>query len=121
SEAEQAEREPAAFLARHDPPLIIDEVQYAPGLFRHLKTRIDERRQGFGQFILTGSQPFSLMQGVSESLAGRLGILELEGLSFGEARAAIPDLSPLDFVHRGAFPELWKARDLDVQAYYHAY
>src|SRR6185295_1508550 len=76
---------------------------------------------GFGQFILTGSQPFSLMQGVSESLAGRLGILELEGLSFGEARAAIPDLSPLDFAHRGAFPELWKARDLDVQGYYHAY
>jgi hypothetical protein len=121
SEAEQAEREPAAFLERHGTPLIIDEVQYAPGIFRHLKSRIDRRRPASGEFILTGSQAFALMQGVSESLAGRVGLLELEGLSHSEARAAIPELEPVDFALRGAFPELWSNRELDAKAYYHAY
>ncbi len=56
SEAEQAERDPASFLARHQSPLIVDEVQYAPGLFRHLKAVTDKRRGANGQYILTGSQ-----------------------------------------------------------------
>jgi uncharacterized protein len=120
SEAEQAEREPAAFLERHGTPLVIDEVQYAPSIFRHLKSRIDRRRES-GEFILTGSQAFALMQGVSDSLAGRVGLLELEGLSHSEARAAIPDLDPVDFALRGAFPELWSNRELDAKSYYHAY
>lgn len=120
SEAEQAEREPAAFLERHGTPLVIDEVQHAPSIFRHLKSRIDGRRES-GEFILTGSQAFALMQGVSDSLAGRVGLLELEGLSHSEARAAIPDLDPVDFALRGAFPELWSNRELDAKSYYHAY
>ena len=45
SEAEQAEREPGAFLARHPPPVVVDEVQYAPGLFRHLKAAVDRERE----------------------------------------------------------------------------
>jgi uncharacterized protein len=120
SEAEQAEREPAAFLERHGTPLIIDEVQYAPSIFRHLKSRIDRRRAS-GEFILTGSQAFALMQGVSDSLAGRVGLLELEGLSHSEVRAALRELDPVDFALRGAFPELWSNRELDAKAYYHAY
>jgi uncharacterized protein len=121
SEAEQAEREPAAFLERHGTPLIIDEVQYAPGIFRHLKSRIDRRRSENAEFILTGSQAFALMPGVSDSLAGRVGLLELEGLSHSEAAAAIPDLDPVEFALRGAFPELWSNRELDAKSYYHAY
>jgi hypothetical protein len=121
SEAEQAEREPAGFLERHGTPLVIDEVQYAPGIFRHLKSRIDRRRAVSGEFILTGSQAFALMHGVSDSLAGRVGLLELEGLSHSEARAAIPELDPVDFALRGAFPELWANRDLDATPWYHAY
>jgi predicted AAA+ superfamily ATPase len=93
SEAAQAESDPEAFLARHPPPLIVDEVQYAPGLFRHLKVAVDRQRQRNGQFILTGSQPFALMQGVAESLAGRAAVLQLEGLSTREIEQALPDLS----------------------------
>lgn len=81
SEAEQAERDPEAFLGRHGAPLVVDEVQYAPQLFRHLKRAVDARRDQPGQFILTGSQKFTLMQAVSESLAGRADVIHLEGLS----------------------------------------
>ena len=80
TEAEQAEKEPERFLQRHPPPVIIDEVQYAPGLFRHLKVAVDAHRTRNGQFLLTGSQKFTLMKNVSESLAGRADIVELETL-----------------------------------------
>jgi hypothetical protein len=66
--------------------LIIDKIQYAPSLFRELKIRIDEDRNRFGRWILTVSQTFSLMENVSESLAGRIGILHLETLSAEELR-----------------------------------
>jgi predicted AAA+ superfamily ATPase len=61
TEAEQAEKEPQSFLRRHPPPVIIDEVQYAPGLFRYLKGAVDASRARNGQFLLTGSQKFTLM------------------------------------------------------------
>ena len=61
TEAEQAEKEPERFLQRNLPPVIIDEVQYAPGLFRHLKVAVDAHRTENGQFLLTGSQKFTLM------------------------------------------------------------
>jgi predicted AAA+ superfamily ATPase len=86
TEAEQAEKEPQRFLQRNPPPVIIDEVQYAPGLFRHLKVAVDAQRRRNGQFLLTGSQKFTLMRNVSESLAGRADIVELETLSFAEIR-----------------------------------
>jgi len=70
SEAAQAEGDPEAFLARHPEPLIIDEVQHAPALFRHLKLRVDQVRERCGRFLLTGSQPFVLMRDVADSLAG---------------------------------------------------
>ena len=62
TEAEQAEKEPDNFLRRHPAPAIIDEVQYAPGLFRHLKVAVDASRASNGQFLLTGSQKFTLMK-----------------------------------------------------------
>ena len=84
SEAEQAEKEPRSFLLRHEGSLLIDEVQYAPSLFRYLKAEVDAKRERQGRFLLTGSQKFVLMKGVSESLAGRAEILDLETLSFAE-------------------------------------
>jgi predicted AAA+ superfamily ATPase len=90
SEAEQAERDPGAFLSRHPPPLVVDEIQYAPRLFRRLKIEVDRHRDTTGQFILTGSQHFTLMRAASESLAGRAEIMELEGLSWREIRAGRP-------------------------------
>ena len=84
AEAQLAEEDPQSFLSRHPAPLLVDEVQYAPKLFRYLKVEIDRHREMNGRFILIGSQKFGLMQGVSESLAGRCGVLELEGLTIEE-------------------------------------
>src|SRR5262249_28369699 len=101
TEAEQAEKEPQSFLSRHSAPVIMDEVQYAPGLFRHLKVAVDAARGRHGQFLLTGSQKFTLMKSVSESLAGRVDIVELETLSLAEIRAARPETAPESAIVRG--------------------
>jgi predicted AAA+ superfamily ATPase len=121
TEAEQAEKEPRAFLQRHPPPVIIDEVQYAPGLFRHLKAEVDSKRAANGQFLLTGSQKFALMKNVSESLAGRADIMELETLSFAEIRAALPETDLETAIVRGGFPELYANPDIDPVAFYNSY
>src|SRR5437867_6627828 len=106
TEAEQAEKEPKTFLDRHPAPAIIDEVQYAPALFRHLKTAIDAHRNKNGQFLLTGSQKFTLMKGVSESLAGRADIVELETLSLGETHRANAKTGLDTAILRGRSPGL---------------
>jgi len=121
TEAEQAEKEPQSFLRRYPPPVIIDEVQYAPGLFRHLKRAVDASRSRNGQFLLTGSQKFVLMKSVSESLAGRADIVELETLSLAEIRSALPETTPEDAIVRGGFPELQANREIDAVAFYHSY
>lgn len=104
TEAEQAEKEPESFLREHPGPVIIDEVQYAPGLFRYLKVTVDASRNRHGQFLLTGSQKFTLMKSVSESLAGRADIVELETLSFAEIHGALPTTTPENAIVRGDFP-----------------
>lgn len=121
SEAEQAERDPRTFLARHPPPLVVDEVQYAPGLFRHLKTVVEAERHRNGVFILTGSQRFPLMRAVSDSLAGRADVLELDTLSWSEVRVARPHLTVEEFLVRGGFPELHEKPDLDAAGFYRSY
>jgi hypothetical protein len=121
SEAEQAEKEPSAFLSRHGRPLIVDEVQYAPRLFRHLKVHIDADRGRSGQFVLTGSQKLALMRDVSESLAGRVAVLELEGLTLSELRGAATGTDPLVVATRGTLPELWARPDLDPDLFYRSY
>ncbi len=125
SVAEQAERNPAQFLAENLAPLIVDEVQYAPGLFRHVKAAIDRDRHSMGRFILTGSQHFTLMKGVSESLAGRCGIVDLENLSHEEISAVIGSQDTrkklLSLMVRGQFPELWRVRTLPRWEFYSAY
>lgn len=121
SEAAQAEGDPIAFLQRHGNSLIVDEVQYAPALFRHLKRFVDEDRDQMGRFILTGSQPFQLMQGVSESLAGRADILQLDGLSYREIHADKHPLTVEAFVLRGGFPELHERPELSSSSFYRSY
>lgn len=121
SEAEQAERDPGGFLQRHPPPLVVDEVQYAPGLFRHLKAVVDRQRSRAGLFLLTGSQPLTLMKSVAESLAGRAAVVELEPLSFAEAKAARPALSVEEFLVRSGFPELYENLAIDAQGYLQSY
>ena len=121
TQAEQAEKEPAAFLARVAAPAIIDEVQYAPALFRHLKAVVDERRGAFGQYLLTGSQRFTLMESVAESLAGRVDVIELEGLSLAEIVAAHPVDNIPAVILRGGYPELHANPDIDTSAFYNSY
>jgi len=121
AEAEQAEKDPGTFLQRHPPPLLIDEVQYAPGLFRHLKVAVDAHRARNGQFLLTGSQKFTRMKNVSESLAGRADIVQLETLSFAEIQADLPQIEIETAVVRGGFPELYANRDIDSAAFYNSY
>ncbi|MFN4895895.1 MAG: ATP-binding protein [Pseudomonadota bacterium] len=118
--AEQAENEPQVFLEAHSSPLIIDEVQYAPKLFRHLKSKIDQDRHSMGQFILTGSQKFTLMKEVSDSLAGRAAILNLENLSARELKLTPAD-SWTTVLSRGLYPELWRQPGLERNAFYSSY
>jgi hypothetical protein len=103
--AETAEATPEEFLDGLRDGTILDEVQYAPELFRHIKRWIDQDRRP-GRLYLTGSQKFSLMQGVSESLAGRVGLLELGGFTREELENAGKGTDLLDLVWRGGFPAL---------------
>ncbi|MFC1573014.1 ATP-binding protein [Candidatus Eisenbacteria bacterium] len=88
-----AREDPALFLQRFPPPALIDEIQYAPELLPLIKMEVDARRQP-GDFWLTGSQQFQMMQGITESLAGRVAIVNLLGFSLREATRRAADLSP---------------------------
>lgn len=113
-----AREDPALFLQRFAPPVLIDEIQYAPELLPHIKMAVDRVRRP-GMFWLTGSQPFHLMKGVSESLAGRVAVVQMLGFSRREALArggeAMPPFLPvpevLESLHTSAEP-------LDVAALY---
>jgi predicted AAA+ superfamily ATPase len=118
--AEQAENSPSRFLGDYSEPLVIDEVQYAPTLFRHLKVKIDEDKRP-GRYVLTGSQNFPLMQGISESLAGRCGVLQMLNLSFGELKTSAPDVSERAYLYKGGWPELHARPDIDPHFWYAAY
>ena len=127
----------ALFFIENDLPLAIDEIQYAPELFMRIKHVIDQSSKK-GVIALTGSQSYQLMQGVSESLAGRVGILEMSSLSLREILGHlkyspyIPHLvqnknngAPQDFdlwthIQRGSMPELIDP-SIDPYAYYSSY
>lgn len=109
SQAEMAETRPAEFLQRFPPPVIIDEVQYAPALFRHIKAYVDAHRNTNGLFLLTGSQNYALMQEISDSLAGRAAVIPFLGLSGAEwlASPAAAGSTWGRFWLRGGYPGLW--------------
>lgn len=137
-----AQKDPALFLQRFKAPLLIDEIQYAPQLFPYIKAIVDEQKQS-GMYWLTGSQQFHLMKNVSESLAGRVGILHLEGFSQSE-RDGQPERSPFlptqeaiearsahapktdieaifHQIWKGAYPKMHEADDDMWQLFYDAY
>lgn len=91
NERQLAKTDPELFLQLHKPPVLIDEVQYAPELFTYIKIHADKTHEA-GAFWLTGSQVFKLMQGVQESLAGRVAVLSLTSLS--QAELAGGEMSP---------------------------
>ena len=80
-----AQNDPKLFLMNYPGKIIIDEVQYAPNLFPYIKMDVDSNAIK-GKYWLTGSQRFSLMENVTESLAGRVAILELSSLSYAEKK-----------------------------------
>lgn len=118
--ADSAQNSAEEFLGDLQEPVILDEIQYAPGLFRALKTMIDRRRRP-GRFLLTGSQNFLLMQGVSESLAGRCGILNLHTLSWDEYSDAFGRRDVRQFIFAGGFPELHAGAKIERDFWYPAY
>ncbi|MBN2359748.1 MAG: ATP-binding protein [Deltaproteobacteria bacterium] len=135
-----ARNDPGLFLQHHPPPLTIDEIQYAPQLLPYLKVRVD-RSGRMGEYWLTGSQHFHLMRDVSESLAGRVGVLRLLGLSqaeedsvpaaarpwspalarSGQARAAATVRQIFSRIVRGSFPRLVHRNAPPLDAFYGSY
>lgn len=118
-----AQSDPRGFLNLYPAPIILDEIQYAPGLLPYIKEKIDAERNRTGQYILTGSQNLLLMSQVSESLAGRAAVLKLMPLSRreaggvpekslpweGPALPGMPAQTPDELwesILRGAYPEL---------------
>lgn len=136
---EQANDNPNLFMMLNPPPVIYDEVQRTPGLFRFIKINCDATNEK-GLFCLSGSQPLELMEKASESLSGRVSILELSGLSLREIQASeftLPFLPTLDYIqkrnqtaqmpeniweiiHRGSYPEL-QDKDIQWSAFYSSY
>jgi hypothetical protein len=137
-----ARNDPALFVQRFRPPVLIDEIQYAPALLPHIKMIVDEERKP-GLFWLTRSQHFHLMKGISESLAGRVGIVRLLGLSRRELlRApATPPFVPspaairkrlgsggklglgalFDLIWRGSLPAIATDKRTDWSLFYGSY
>ncbi|MFH1227257.1 MAG: ATP-binding protein [Planctomycetota bacterium] len=119
-----ASQDPAFFLENYPPPLIIDEVQYAPGIFPYLKELIDKKRNARGQFLLTGSQSFPLMARVTESLAGRMAVFNLLGLSLAEQFTDGPRMPLASLKKRvlnGSFPEIATKSGLNSQWWFAGY
>ena len=135
----EAKTEPGLFMQHNTPPVILDEVQYATDLFPYIKMICDENKKK-GLFLLTGSQPFRLMRHVSESLAGRVAILELLPLSLREILGVgfnkhfVPTNEYLKergkklkhceniwkIIHRGSYPEIQDSK-IDWQTFYASY
>jgi predicted AAA+ superfamily ATPase len=102
--------DPRGFLSGNPDGIILDEVQRAPDLFSYIQTRVDEIDKE-GLYILTGSFNFSLMEGISQSLAGRVGLLNLLPFSFAELDHAnrLPDLLE-DLLFTGSYPRIYDKR-----------
>lgn len=138
-----AQEDPELFLQSHEPPVMIDEVQYAPELFPYLKIWADRHPDAMGDVWLTGSQPFSLMRLAGESLSGRVGITHLLPLSqhelFGQgeleplavdlgamrdrsanrAPATLPEMN--ERIYRGSMPAVASGRHKDPARFYRSY
>lgn len=134
-----ARGDPALFLQAYPPPVVIDEIQYAPQLLPLVKMAIDGDAGACGRFWFTGSQQFHLMRDVSESLAGRVGIIDLGGISQGEELGrpgggpfAVPEAvdpgavydgmaAVFRRVHRGAFPAIVSGKTKNWEAFFRSY
>lgn len=114
-----AKGDPSLFMSLNPPPAIFDEIQYVPDLFRYIKVAIDSDRKN-GMFFLTGSQQFSMMQNVTETLAGRIGILNLLPLSLRELKeedCQLPFVPDADFIVSRATSSRQKYSSTQIWSY----
>ena len=106
-EREFADQDPRGFLARFPDGAILDEAQRCPNLFSYLQTRVDAEKR-MGLFVLTGSQQFGLMSNITQTLAGRVGLIQLLPFSLQELQATNTPISSLDDVlWRGMYPPIY--------------
>lgn len=134
---EEARNNPRFFLDTYKAPLFIDEVQYAPELLPYIKMRVDSSSDN-GQYWLSGSQAFNLMEGVSESLAGRAGIIEMNSFTYRELSRILDsttvfdpsrffDSVPLDTnevyerIFMGGMPELYNNTAISRDDFFYSY
>lgn len=102
-----ADEDPRGFLARFPDGAILDEAQRCPALFSYLQTRVDAERR-MGMFVLTGSQQFGLLSNITQTLAGRVGMVQLLPFSFSELRQAEVPVDGLDdLLWRGLYPPIY--------------
>ena len=141
NERSLAKNDPELFLQLHKPPILIDEVQYAPELFTYIKISVDKKHKP-GDFWLTGSQAFKLMRGVRESLAGRVAVLSLTSLSQAEVyggktepfsvdiellsdraveRAKADTREIFERIFRGSMPAIVSGQNSNSQIFYSSY
>ncbi len=122
---EQAHSDPLFFLDSLGERAIIDEIQLAPSLLSYVKIRVDSRRSVKGQYVFTGSQQFGLIKNLSDSLAGRIALLELLPLSVTEKRRHLPISDAVGlFSHAaltGSYPELVVDEAVDLLSWYASY
>lgn len=115
-----ATEDPRGFLARFPDGAILDEAQHCPALFSYLQTLVDNKRQ-MGQFVLTGSQQFGLMSNISQTLAGRVGLVQVLPFSLSELQHAGIVVRQLDeLLYRGLYPPLYD-RDLEPAHWFSNY
>ena len=131
-----AKQDPRQFIETFKTPLLIDEAQYAPELFTYIKMKVDENKER-GQYWLSCSQAFELMKGVTESLAGRAGILKMNSFTYKEIiqninsnlfdpekveqRDFIDVNKVFELIFNGGMPELYDISDMDRDDYYNSY
>ena len=122
---EQALVDPIFFLDNIGEKVIIDEIQYASQLLSYIKIRIDKNRLEKGLYVFTGSQQFNMMKNLGDSLAGRIGLIDLLPFSYKEKKRFIKIKNFLDiFVHAclvGSYPEIAIDSSFDVSNWYNAY
>lgn len=121
---ERAQMDPRRFLEQNKSPAIFDEFQQVPQLTNYLQELVDANRKAKGQFVLTGSQNFLMTEQVSQSLAGRVGMLELYGLSSRELPSEAlnnRDQKLGQLLLRGTYPELWSEESIRPLDWYGSY
>ncbi|MFN9369985.1 MAG: ATP-binding protein, partial [Planctomycetia bacterium] len=116
-EAARAPLDPAAFLAGHPPPLVIDDVHLAPRLIHHVGRLLGGQSLPPASYVLVGARPLLLAAAADEASAGRPALIHVHGLTHAEVSAARPDLTLDERLLRGGFPALYAAAEPDVAGF----